>query len=107
VSDVQNGQEHPPTSPRPALTQAIEDWRRRGFVLRYLDETLAQLSRREAPSWDVIALAVVALGGVGLVGWLLRLAWRRWRRWSVVSLALTPDDEVVTHQQRTRRRPEL
>jgi hypothetical protein len=107
VRDVQNGQDQTPAAPHPALGQAIENWRRRGFVLRYLDETLAQLTRREAPSWDVIALAGAALGALGLTGWLLRLAWRRWRRWRVVSLTTTPDDEVITLEQRTHRRPDV
>ena len=94
-------------TPRPALAQALAGWRRRGFALRYLDETLAQLSRREPPSGDVIALGVAALGALGVAGWLFRLAWRRWRRWSAVSLTVTPDDRVITHRQYTRRRPEL
>ncbi len=76
-------------------------------MLRYLDETLAQLTRREAPGWDAIALALAALMTLGLAGWLLRQAWRRWLRWSVVSLAATPDERVITHRQRTRRRPQL
>lgn len=94
-------------TPRPALVQAVESWQRRGFALRYLDETLAQLSRREPPNWDVIALALAALGALGLAGWLLRLAWRRYRQWSAVSLTVTPEDRVITHRQFTRRRPEL
>ncbi|HUY78492.1 MAG TPA: hypothetical protein VMV29_17100 [Ktedonobacterales bacterium] len=100
-------EDHSAASPRPALGQAIAGWRRRGFALRYLDETLAQLTRREPPDWDVIALALGALGALGLAGWLLRLAWRRWRRWSAVSLTVTPDDRVITHRQFTRRRPQL
>lgn len=96
-----------PAQPHPALERALADWRRRRYRVGYADETLAQLARREFPSWDVIALGLAALGALGLAALLLRLAWRRWKRWSVVSLTVTPDDHVITHQQNSRRRPEL
>ncbi len=105
-AEAPNDADHP-AQPHPALERALADWRRRRYRVGYADETLAQLSRREFPGWDVIALGLAALGALGLAALLLRLAWRRWKRWSVVSLTVTPDEQVITHRQSSRRRPEL
>ena len=107
--DHHNGEAHngAPAQPHPALQRAVAEWLRRRYRVGYADETLAQLSRREFPGGDVIALALAALGALGLAALLLRWAWRRWRRWSVVSLTVTPNEQVITHRQSSRRRPEL
>ena len=80
-------------APDVVLAGATLAWKRHGYHVLYRDEHLAQLTRR---AWPLMAgvLVTVAAAGAGL------LAWRMCRSWYVVSVAVGPDGQVITHRQR-------
>jgi len=85
------------------LGPAADTWLRRGYRRRYQDDHLVQLAAPvEGPTSRelLLALSVGALGGVAsALGLLAYFHLTRRGRWHVVSLLLTPERRVLTHQQ--------
>jgi hypothetical protein len=97
-----NGARSGPRASDP-LASAADAWLRRGYQPRYQDDHLVQLAApvQGPTSRDLLlALGVGALGGVAsALGWLAYLHVTRRGRWHVVSLLMTPERRVMTHQQ--------
>lgn len=88
------------------LSRAATGWVRQGYRVRYSDAFLIQLIRRGRPGRE--ALPFIALGLLGFIGAAAALAVALSRRpWHVVTLAIGPDERVLTHQQRAMRPPEV
>jgi hypothetical protein len=85
------------------LGSAADTWLRRGYQRRYQDNHLVQLAAPvEGPtSRDLLlTFGVGALGGIAsALGVLAYFHLTRRGRWHVVSLLLTPERRVMTHQQ--------
>ncbi len=85
------------------LQHAARAWVRQGYRVEYDDEHLVQLA---APFHGlsprdllVAALFGIGLGALGTIA-ALGLFWRsRKHRWHIVSLVLTPERQVLTHEQ--------
>lgn len=91
--------------PPEILSQAAIGWVRQGYRVRYSDAYLIQLIRRERPGRESAPFVVLAL--LGFVGAAAALAIALSRRpWYVVTLALGPNERVLTHQQRSTHPPE-
>ena len=79
-------------SPGETLDGAALVWKRRGYQVQYRDEYLVQLTRR---AWPVMAGVLVTVAAAGAAAF----AWRMCRSWYVVSVAVGPDEQVVTHRR--------
>jgi hypothetical protein len=91
------------TDPGLPLDRAAAAGLRRGYEVWYRDDYLVQLVRRGVPDGPSLLLVIVAL--LVFVAAIL-LALRR-RTWHVVSLSVSLEGDVITHQQRARRPPPL
>jgi hypothetical protein len=87
-------------SPGETLDSAALVWKRRSYQVQYRDEYLVQLTRR---AWPVMAGVLVTVAAVGAVAF----AWRMYRSWYVVSVAVGPDGQVVTHRRLFSRPPSI
>lgn len=96
--------DHRPSESSATLRAASATWMRRGYRVRYRDAFLIQLVRRGRPgprSAPYIALSLAALA-LAVASWIAAL---RRRPWQVVTLALGPDDRILTHTQTSPRPP--
>lgn len=94
----------PPSTSGAILRAATAAWRRRGYRVRYRDAFLIQLQRRGRPglrSAPYITLAFAALA-LAAAAWIAAM---RRRPWHIVSLALGPDDRILTHTHTAPRPP--
>ncbi len=85
------------------LQRAARPWLRQGYRVEFGDEHLVQLAApfRGLSPRDLFSatLVGVGLGALGTVA-ALALLWRsRRHRWHIVSLVLTPERQVLTHEQ--------
>lgn len=85
------------------LQRTARVWVRQGYRVEYDDEHLVQLAApfRGLPPRDLLvsALCGIGLGALATVA-ALTFLWRgRRHRWHIVSLMLTPERHVLTHQQ--------
>lgn len=96
-----NGKVH--ASADSPLRRAAESWLRNGYRLEFDDEQLVQLAapfRALAPrDLMLAALCGVGLGALSTLAMLGYLWLTRRHRWHVVSLLLTPERQVLTHEQ--------
>lgn len=100
--DADDEQDGPPPE---ILSRAAVGWVRRGYRVRYSDAYLIQLIRRGLPGRE--SLPFIALALLGFVGAAAALAIALSRRpWHVVTLAMGPDERVLTHEQRSTHPPE-
>jgi hypothetical protein len=85
------------------LSRAADTWARRGYELQYADAQLVQLAapvRGLTSRQLLLALGVGTLAGIaGALGLLTYLHLTRHGRWHVVSLLLTPERRVLTHER--------
>lgn len=91
--------------PPEVLSRAALNWVRRGYRVRYSDAYLIQLIRRGRLGRESVLLLVVALLGFAGAAAALAIALAR-RPWHVVTLALGPDERVLTHEQQSMHPPE-
>lgn len=73
------------------LGAAASGWLRRGYHVRYRDESLVEVVRQGPPNPALLALAAL---GVGLAVGALIAALRR-RRWHLVLLTATPEGRII------------
>lgn len=91
--------------PPEVLSRAALTWVRRGYRVRYSDAYLIQVIRRGGLGRESVLLLVLALLGFAGAAAALAIALAR-RPWHVVTLALGPDERVLTHEQRSAHPPE-
>lgn len=101
ANGMANGKAH--TSGESSLRRAAESWLRNGYRLEFDDEHLVQLAApfRGLSTRDLLAAALCGVG-VGALGTLATLGYlwlTRRHRWHVVSLLLSPERQVLTHEQ--------
>ncbi|HEX6820379.1 MAG TPA: hypothetical protein VF120_18520 [Ktedonobacterales bacterium] len=96
-----NGKMH--ASAASPLRRAADVWLRNGYRLEFDDEHLVQVAApfRALSPRDFLLCAIFGAGlGVLASLTMLGILWQtRRRRWHVVSLLLTPDRQVLTHEQ--------
>lgn len=86
------------------LSRAATGWVRQGYRVRYSDAYLIQLIKRGRTGRESLPFIVLAL--LGFTGAVVALAIAMSRRpWHVVTLAIGPDERVLTHQQRSPHPP--
>jgi hypothetical protein len=85
------------------LQSAARSWVRQGYRVEYDDEHLVQLaapfhglSPRDLLLASLVGIGMGALGTLAALGLLRR---SRRHRWHIVSLVLTPERRVLTHEQ--------
>ncbi|HEX8036420.1 MAG TPA: hypothetical protein VF510_21360 [Ktedonobacterales bacterium] len=91
--------------PPDVLSRAALNWVRRGYRVRYSDAYLIQVIRRGRLGRESVPLLVLALLGFAGAAVALAIALTR-RPWHVVTLAIGPDERVLTHEQRSAHPPE-